>query len=420
MRSSKLIAGIALTLGILTPPRASLAGDWPQFLGPYGNGHSDERLASTDWSNRPPLALWSAQMHDNGYAAPAAAAGKVFIVDHEGTNDVVRALNLRTGQEIWRFAYYTTNQDWFGHALATPAFSEGRLFTLSRDGQLHCLDGRSGTKVWARNIITTLKGKLAFYRMVSSPVIDGEKLIVCPGGESGVAALDKVNGKVLWTSPNGEPMGHASPVIATLAGTKQYLIFTGLNLLGLRASNGHKLWSYPWKTQEDFNTANPVVVGPDQVLIGSTDNGTALLRLGPQNQVAEVWRNRKLRNYFGTPLVRAGLVFAKDDSQSLVCLNLADGQEQWRQPKFGTRWCDSGGLLLGDKILITNGRTGDLFLVEATGSRYHQLAWLPSPAGLESLPAPVLADGILLLRSKKQLVALQLPCSRSADVAAKQ
>jgi outer membrane protein assembly factor BamB len=213
-------------------------------------------------------------------------------------------------------------------------------------------------------------------------------------------------------------MGHATPVIATLAGSKQYLIFTGLNLLGLSASDGHKLWSFPWKTQEDFNTANPVVVGPDQVLISSTDNGAVLIQLGPQNQVIEVWRNRRLRNYFGTPLVRAGLIFAKDDSQFLVCLNVADGREQWRQPKFGTRWCDSGGLMMGDKILITNGRTGDLFVVEATGSRYHQLAWLPSPAGTESLPAPVLADGILLLRSKKQLVALQLSCSRRADLAA--
>ena len=40
----------------------------------------------------------------DAYAGPAVAGGKVYIIAHEGDQDVVRALDLNTGQEIWRFS----------------------------------------------------------------------------------------------------------------------------------------------------------------------------------------------------------------------------------------------------------------------------------------------------------------------------
>jgi outer membrane protein assembly factor BamB len=418
MTTGKLCTCTVLaTFSIVLSSRITSAADWPQFLGPHANGHTDERLPSTDWSNQPPQRLWSVELHDNGYSAPISAKGKVFILDHVGDNDVVLALNLNNGEEAWRFEYPSKIRNWYGHALATPAYDDGRLYTLSRAGQLHCLNASQGTKLWSCNTISQFAGKLAFYGMISSPLIDGEQLIVCAGGKSGVVALRKSSGDVLWTSPNGEPMGHATPVVTTLHDKKQYLVFTGSNLLGLHATDGTILWRYPWKTQEAMNAANPVRIGPDKILISSTDNGTALLRVERDFRITEVWRNRRLRGYYGTPLVCKDWIFTKDDSQQLVCLEAATGHEKWRQPKFGTRWYDSGGLLFGDKILVTNGRTGDLYLVAATGEGYRQLASLPSPAGPETLPAPILSQGILILRSRNQLAAFQLVPAKSSTLA---
>ncbi|HYG36150.1 MAG TPA: PQQ-binding-like beta-propeller repeat protein [Clostridia bacterium] len=384
------------------------ASDWPQFLGPHGNGKVDEPLVNKDWTNRAPARVWSLEMQDNGYAAPCAAMGKVFVIDHMGDDDVVRALDLKSGKEVWRFAYAAKEKDSFGHALATPAFDEGRLYTLSREGLLHCLDATCGTNIWSCNLMAKFEGQLAFYRMVTSPKVDGDRLIVCPGGKAGVVALNKRTGAMLWSSPNGEPMGHATPVSATVAGAKVYLCFSGLNLLGLDAADGHIRWRFPWKTVEAMNTANPVIVSSNEVLITCLDNGTALLRIEGDNRVTQVWKNSKIRSYYGTPLLHRGLVFAKDDSKDLVCFDVATGQERWRQPNFGTKWCDAGGILLDGVIVIANGRTGDLFLVAAQGEGYRQLGWIPSPAGQETLPAPILADGHLILRSKKRLVALNM------------
>ncbi len=153
--------------------------------------------------------------------------------------------------------------------------------------------------------------------------------------------------------------------------------------MGVQATHGKILWRYPWKTQEAKNAANPTRIGEDGILVTSTDNGSALLR-----------GSGAIANCAATSVLLLFIkdwIFAKDDSQQLVCLEVASGAEKWRQPKFGTRWYDSGALLFGDKILVTNGRTGDLFLLAASGDRYRQLATLPSPAGPENLPAPVLS-----------------------------
>ncbi len=407
MQKNRLANELLWAAGCMLTACVTSASDWPRFLGPQASGVSSEDGLNTAWVRTPPPARWKIAMHDRGYAGPCAARGTVFIVDHIGDDDVVRAVDLEAGQDRWRFSYPAPATDTYGASRSTPAYDEGRLYTVSRDGLLHCLDATSGGLLWKRDLIRQDAGRLAFYRMAASPVIDGQRLIVCPGGASGVIALDKTTGALVWKSPNGDPEGHATPVVASLRGIKQYLVFTGRNLLGLSPTDGRILWRFPWATDEGMNAANPVVIGGDLILISSCDNGTALLGLAG-GQVREVWRNRELRVYFGTPLVHDGLIFAKDDSQALMCLDLATGAVLWRQAGMGARWLDNGGLLVGHALIVPDGRTGDVHVVAAERGGYRSLGLLPSPAGRDSLVAPILADGRLILRSTTALVCLDL------------
>src|SRR5471030_570362 len=84
---------------------ATQAADWPHFRGPDANGASSEKGINKDWKAKPPKELWKISMTDNGFAGPAIAAGKVFIIDHSGGEDIVRAIDFKTGKEVWRFAY---------------------------------------------------------------------------------------------------------------------------------------------------------------------------------------------------------------------------------------------------------------------------------------------------------------------------
>ena len=186
-------------------PAVLFAADWPQFRGPRHDGISPEKGIRKSW--RPaPKQLWKVAMTDNGYSGPAVAGGRVYIIDHQGKNDIVRALNLRTGKEIWRFSYPDAERDNYGFARATPTVSDGKVYTLSRTGMLHCLDAASGKKRWGLNIITTFSGKPGQWDLGASPFIDGNKLIVVPGGaKATVVALNKETGKPICAAPPTTP-----------------------------------------------------------------------------------------------------------------------------------------------------------------------------------------------------------------------
>ncbi|NQT20769.1 MAG: PQQ-binding-like beta-propeller repeat protein, partial [Planctomycetes bacterium] len=168
------------------------ASDWPRFLGPSATGISTETGINKSWNEKPPKELWRLNLTDGGFAGPAAAGGKVFIIDHKGTNDIVRALDLTTGEEAWAFTYSEPGASNFGFARSTPAVDNGKVYTLSRSGQLHCLNAADGKKIWSKNIVAEYKGKAPKWLMSMSPAIDGDKLVMTPGGPNAlVVTLNK-------------------------------------------------------------------------------------------------------------------------------------------------------------------------------------------------------------------------------------
>ena len=69
-------------------------------------------------------------MSDKGFTSPSVAVGKVFIIDHVGDNDVVRALDFGTGKELWQFTYADPGKEKYGFAKAAPTFADGKQGAL--------------------------------------------------------------------------------------------------------------------------------------------------------------------------------------------------------------------------------------------------------------------------------------------------
>ena len=110
-------------------------------------------------------------------AVPAAAGETLYIVDHDGGEDVVRAVDTRDGTDRWTFSYPDSSRENYGFARATPAVDGDRVYTLSRFGLLHCLDAATGRLVWSKDIVRDFDGQMPKYQMSMSPLIDGEKLL---------------------------------------------------------------------------------------------------------------------------------------------------------------------------------------------------------------------------------------------------
>jgi len=107
--------------------KASKKSDWPQFRGPLLNGISPETGIRKDWPAHPPRVLWTVPLTDDGYAGPSVAGGLVYIVDHTDENDVVRALDLETGAERWRYQYPESRRTIYASARAPPTLADGRV-----------------------------------------------------------------------------------------------------------------------------------------------------------------------------------------------------------------------------------------------------------------------------------------------------
>jgi len=379
------------------------ASDWPQFLGPNADGTSPITGINKNWKENPPSELWRVSMKDDGYAGPSVADGRLFIIDRDGDNDVVKAFKLDSGELLWQFSYSDGGGANYGYARSTPAVDGGKVYTLSRNGLLHCLNVEDGSKVWTRDIRADFKGRPPSWQYSYSPRIDGNVLIVQPGGQNAaVAVLNKTTGQTIWAGGGSDRPGYGAPVIATLSGRKQYVIFTGSGVMGVDAQNGNQLWRQEWRTPNDVNAATPLVMGQHVYITSGYGRGGAMLRVD-RDKVEIVWENKEVQSHFSSPILYGGFIYATTDPGFLVCLKPETGESVWRQRGF-----EKGAIAIADGTIIAlDGRRGEVVMAEATPESYNELGRFAGLGG-QSWTAPIVADGKLIIRNKSALAVYNL------------
>jgi outer membrane protein assembly factor BamB len=229
---------------------------------------------------------------------------------------------------------------------------------------------------------------------------------VAPGGPNGrsIAAYDRRKGTRLWSSQS-EKAGYSSPMLVTLAGRAQILLFTGLGLLSVTPDRGERLWFHPWRTNADINAAQPVVISENRVFISSGyDVGGAVLEIVPDGAgyaAREVWRNNRMKNRFAGSVLHDGFIYGLDES-IMACVDAATGELKWKGGRYGY-----GQLVLaGDRIIVLT-EHGDLALVAANHDRHEELARFSAVEG-KTWNMPAIADGVLLVRNIREMAAFDL------------
>ena len=380
------------------------AADWPCYLGPDHNDISSEIGLNKHWTETPPKVAWSFAMSDNGYAGVAIAHGRAFIVDHKNGQDIVRALDVTNGHEVLNYPYDEKVNDNYGFCRCTPTVTGGKVYTASRMGIVNCLDEKTGTKIWTRDMLTDFHGKHGAWDYAASVLIDGENAIVCPGGSNAaVAALNKETGATIWSGGGSDKAGYATPVPATINGVKQYVVFTGVSVIGVSAESGALLWSYLWNTSYDINAATPIILGNDIFVTSGYGHGSARLSID-KDGVTPRWTSKAIMSRMSAPVLVDGNIYATSENGQLTCLDAQTGQAKWSQPGFA--W---GTLLAADGVLlVVAANTADLVMVKAAPDAYQELGRVKPASGKDNWTHPSLANGQLLMRTKQQLVCVNL------------
>ena len=380
---------------------------WTDFRGPLRDGHYRERPLLAMWPADGLSPLWK-QPVGAGYASFAAARGRAFTIEQRGQEEVVAAYDVLTGREVWTHSWSALFHESMGGdgPRATPTWSDGRVYALGAMGELRCLEDATGRLIWRTNILEDHRARNLIWGMAGAPLVVGNAVIVTPGGPNGhsIAAYDRATGNRLWSSQN-ERAGYASPMLVTLAGREQILVFTGVGLVSISPDRGERLWFHPWRTNADINAAQPLVIGENRVFISSGyDVGGAVLEIVPEGSayaVREVWRNNRMKNRFGGSVLHDGFIYGLDES-IMACVDAATGELKWKGGRYGY-----GQLVLsGDRIIVLTER-GDLVLLAANPRQHEELASFSALDG-KTWNMPAVADGILLVRNIREMAAFDL------------
>src|SRR6202008_2244496 len=130
---------------------------------------------------------------------------------------------------------------------STPTVDGDFIYALGSDGDLVCLETRSGKIRWQKSLRKEFGGQPHEWAYAESPLGDGDVVGVTPGGaQATIVALNKKTGEFIWKSqvPGGDAAGYASAIIVNAAGRKQYVQFLSKGIVGVDAKTGEFLWRY--------------------------------------------------------------------------------------------------------------------------------------------------------------------------------
>jgi outer membrane protein assembly factor BamB len=413
--STVFVAGSANT--------AASTSDWPQWRGPERNGTSKESGLLKKWPAEGPKLLWQVDDIGDGYSTPVVVGKRIYLMSNRGMeNEFVQALSTQDGKPIWTTRVGNVgnpNQNPpYPKARSTPTVDGNFIYALSSDGDIACLEAKSGKIRWQKNIRKEFGGQPGEWAYSESPLVDGDVVVVTPGGkEATIVALNKKTGAVIWKSavPDAGPAGYASAIAVQGGGRKQYVQFLPKGMVGVDAKTGQFLWRYAEVAKGPAQYWTPIA-RDEYVYGGALGIGGGLVRLkldGSGVAAEQVYFTRGLPNGIGGAVVIGDYLYGTEAGQKLVAAEFTTGKVKWQDKGIG--W---SSVAAADGLLFLHGISGEVALVEATPEAYREKGRFTPPAQpkhkqVGTFPEmafcyPVIASGRLYIRDLGTLWAYDI------------
>jgi outer membrane protein assembly factor BamB len=431
---------LPLALSLLLLPAAVVwlhGADWPEWRGPGRTGSSAETSLPSTWSPTGENLAWKVPY--GGRSSPVVFGDRLYLQNTSGSGaamqERVMAFNADTGKLLWEHRYNVFTSDVPPHriAWASPAVdpATGNVFAFSGNGLLMSLSPE-GKLLWERSLAEEFGMWTTHGGRVSSPVIDGNQLIVSgltflwgqhAGGAHRYISFDKSNGRVLWLSaPEGRPTDtiYANPFIADVNGTR--MMFSGGSdgaMHGFKVATGDAVWSW-LVSKRGLNTA-ALVLGTDVIVTHSEENiisnEMGMLAAVPTTSKGVLadkdarWLVRGVQAGYASPVSDGQRIYLLDNGGVLLAFDAKDGKQLWHQA-LGTI-AKASPVLADGKLYIGTENTGDaggkFYIVRPHADKAEILDqdWLGTPQKSEQIIAsPIVARGRIYVTSMDALYAI--------------
>jgi len=378
-----------------------IAPEWPQWRGPERSGVSSETGLAKSWPASGPPSVWSISGLGEGYGSLAIRGDRIYVQGVQGRESSVFCLGRNDGKTIWATALAgRMEQDRGSGPRGTPTLDGEGVYALAENGELACLRTQDGAKIWRRNILQDFKGQNPNWLLSESPLIDGNHLIVMPGGPgAAIVALDKSSGKTAWTSRElSDRAGYSSCIVADVQGVRTIMALTAQAGVGVRASDGKLMWRYERVANRTANIATPVFHDNKVFYTSAYGTGCALLGLTAQNgsvKADEIYFSREMQNHHGGVIFSNGFLYGYSNA-ILTCLEFNTGRVAWKDRSLG-----KGCLMEADGNLYLLSENNVAGLADAAPDGYREKGRFSIPdQGWPSWAHPVVCGGQLYLRNQ--------------------
>jgi outer membrane protein assembly factor BamB len=387
---------------------------WPQFRGPNRDAKSTETGLLKQWPAAGPPLLWKATGLGSGYSSVSVAGGKVFTMgDGRGGSSQVHAFDEQSGAAVWMSRAVGRTGGKYDGTKSTPAIdvAAGRLYALGQFGDLVCLNIGNGQEVWRKSLTSDFGGKFGNWNYAESPLLDGDKVLVSPGGRRGaVVALNKTTGATIWQSRQyTDEAQYVSLIVSPMGPRRHYLTMSQKTVAGIDAQSGNLMWRIP-RAGKTAVIPSPVVYNNIVFVTSGYNVGCNAFQIGTQGgriTTRQLYSNKDLVNHHGGVVVVDKYVYGHSDRGGWKCLDITTGEVLWENRGVG-----KGSVIYVDGHLICRGEagSGNIALVVATPQGYQEKGRFAQPdrSNKNSWAHPVVANGKLFLRDQGVLLCFNL------------
>jgi outer membrane protein assembly factor BamB len=370
-RWSKVLACIVAALSAA----GVSAQDWPQWRGPNRDAKLVGFTAPKTWPKEL-TQKWSVPVGE-GVSSPVLAAGKIYVFARQGADEVTTCLDADSGKELWQDKYATpaikgpaTGGGKFAGTRSTPAVADGKICTLGSSGTVSCLDAATGKVLWREDT----KQMPKFYTSSSPLIVDGK----CVVYTNNLTAFGLDNGSVQWKW-TGDKTPYGSPVLMTVAGTKQVVTPTQGAVAGVNVADGKFLWKFNFAGSEYQSTfATPIIDGETVIYGSPSGKGPAgntvaykIEKKGDSFDASELWKANVVSYQYNTPVLRDGLLFGLSGGKTFFCMDAKTGKELW---KDSTPRGEAGGVIDAGSVLLALTGNSELVAFEPSSTGYKEVA----------------------------------------------
>ncbi|MDO5581290.1 MAG: PQQ-like beta-propeller repeat protein [Planctomycetia bacterium] len=394
--------------------------EWNQWKGPTHEGKSLSKNLLDQWPENGPPLLWKAEGLGAGYSNFSFWKDRMFTEGDFENESFLLALDRNNGKTIWK-TRIGPGGPIGGHVgtKSTPATDGKFVYGLNQTGFLICTDIDSGKILWTKNLYDDFGGKMPanekyngiHWGYASSPILDGNKLIIMPGGSQGtVFALDKTTGKTIWRSKDlTDSSPYCTPVPTVIDGVYQYLILTEFSIAGINPEDGSVLWkaNYPGRSIvcSDPVQSEGFVFASSAYTVGAV--AWKVEKNGKNFSVQQLYANNKFDNKHFCIMPLGGYLYFATDRGSFLCIDLKTGKVQWEERRMRGKASVS---FADGKLILRKENTGELILIQANPKKYTEISRFKQPDRTDknAWTYPFIVNGKMYVRDQDSVYCYNL------------